>query len=122
MEPTYAYQYLFIGLLALVAIILGGAPLILARFLAPKKPGISKQAPYECGVPSTGDSWVQFKIHYYIYALLFVIFDVEVVFMYPWALIWKDLGPVVFVEMLLFMAILGVALVYAWKKGVLEWE
>ena len=122
MEPTYTLQYLFVGLLALVAIVLGVAPLILARFVAPKKPGASKQSPYECGVASTGDSWVQFRIHYYVYALLFVIFDVEVVFMYPWALIRKDLGPVVFVEMLLFMAILAVALVYAWKKGALEWE
>lgn len=122
MAEAYAQQYLFIGLLSLVAIVLGVAPLVLARFVAPKKPGHAKQSPYECGVESTGDSWVQFRIHYYVYALLFVVFDVEVVFMYPWALVWKTLGPAVFVEMLLFMAILAVGLVYAWKKGVLEWE
>ena len=115
-------QYLFIGLLALVAIVLGVVPLIAARFLAPKKPGQSKQSPYECGVPSTGDSWVQYRVQYYVYALLFVVFDVEVVFMYPWAVVWKGLGPVVFLEMVLFIAVLAVALVYAWKKGALEWE
>ena len=122
MDPAYFHHYLLIGLLTVAAVVLGVAPLILAKFVAPKKPGQSKQDPYECGVPSTGDSWMQFRVQYYVYALLFVIFDVEVVFMYPWALVWKGLGPVVFIEMLVFMAILAVALVYAWKKGVLEWE
>ena len=122
MESSYANQYLFIGLLTGVAIFLGVAPLILAKFIAPKKPGPSKQAPYECGLESQGDPWVQFNVQYYIYALLFVIFDVEVVFIYPWALVWKGLGPVVFAEMVLFIAILAVGLIYAWKKGVLEWR
>jgi NADH:ubiquinone oxidoreductase subunit 3 (subunit A) len=122
MSEIYFQQYLFIGLLTGVAVVLGAAPLLLAKFLAPKKPGPSKQDPYECGVPSTGDSWVQYRVQYYVYALLFVIFDVEVVFMYPWAVVWKGLGPVVFLEMVLFIAILAVGLVYAWKKGVLEWE
>ena len=122
MDSSYSQQYLFIGLLTAVAIVLGVAPLILARFVAPKKPGKSKQDPYECGLESQGEPWVQFRVQYYIYALLFVIFDVEVVFIYPWALVWKGLGPVVFVEMILFLAILAVGLVYAWKKGVLEWE
>lgn len=122
MESTYGNHYLFIGLLTGVAILLGVAPLILARFVAPKKPGHSKQSAYECGLESQGDPWVQFNVQYYIYALLFVIFDVEVVFIYPWALVWKGLGPVVFAEMILFIAILAVGLIYAWKKGVLEWN
>ena len=122
MDSSYFQQYLFIGLLTIVAIVLGVAPLILAKFVAPKKPGQSKQAPYECGLESTGDPWVQFRVQYYIYALLFVIFDVEVVFIYPWALVWKGLGPIALAEMMLFLVILGVGLVYAWKKGVLEWE
>lgn len=122
MPDTYLYQYAFIGLLTGVAVVLGVAPLILAKFIAPKKPGWSKQAPYECGLESTGDSWVQFRVQYYVYALLFVVFDVEVIFLYPWALVWKELGPVVFAEMALFIAILAVGLVYAWKRGVLEWE
>ena len=122
MTSTYFSQYLFIGLLTGVAIVLGVAPLILARFIAPRKPGHSKQSAYECGLESQGDPWVQFNAQYYIYALLFVIFDVEVIFIYPWALVWKGLGPVALAEMALFLAILGVALVYAWKKGVLEWQ
>ena len=122
MDSSYFQQYLFIGLLTVVAIVLGVAPLILAKFVAPRKPGHSKQAPYECGLESTGDPWMQFRVQYYIYALLFVIFDVEVVFIYPWALVWKGLGPIALAEMVLFLVILGVGLVYAWKKGVLEWD
>ncbi len=114
--------YLFLGLLTLAAAGFGIAPLILAKFVAPKKPGLSKQAPYECGMEPSGDSWIQFRVQYYVYALLFVVFDVEVVFIYPWALIWKQLGLFAFIEMALFLAILGVGLVYAWRKGVLEWE
>ena len=122
MSSTYNQQYVFIGLLTLVSLVLGIAPLLLAKVLAPKKPGESKQAPYECGLESQGEPWMQFRVQYYLYALLFVVFDVEVVFIYPWALVWKGLGPVVFAEMILFLAILAVGLVYAWKKGVLEWK
>ncbi len=122
MSDTYVQQYLFIGLLSVVAVCFGVAPLILARFIAPRKPGPSKHAPYECGLASEGDPWVQFRVQYYVYALLFVIFDIEVVFLYPWALVWKGLGPVVCAEMGLFITILAVGLVYAWKRGVLEWK
>lgn len=122
MTDSYTQQYLFIGLLACAGLFFGIAPLILAKFVAPKKPGLTKQAPYECGLESVGDPWVQFKAQYYVYALLFVIFDVEVLFIYPWALIWKEFGAVALVEMGVFIGILGVALAYAWKKGVLEWE
>ena len=122
MEAAYSQQYLFIGLLTAVAVVLGVAPLILARLVAPRKPGQSKQAPYECGIESAGDSWVQFRVQYYVYALLFVIFDAEILFIYPWALVWRGLGPVALAEMALFLGILAVALVYAWKKGVLEWD
>ena len=122
MSDTYLQQYAFIGLLTVAAIGFGIAPLILAKFVAPKKPGLSKQSAYECGLESTGDSWCQFRVQYYFYALLFVIFDVEVVFVFPWAMVWKGLGLAAFAEMALFLAILAVGLIYAWKKGVLEWE
>ena len=122
MTGSYFHQYLFVGLLTLVAIVLAVAPLVLARFVAPKKPGMSKTSAYECGLASTGDAWVPFRVQYYLYALLFVIFDVEVVFIYPWALIWKSLGLAALVEMVTFLSMLAVGLVYAWKKGVLEWE
>ncbi len=122
MSSTYAYQYLFIGILTVAAIIMAVLPLLLARFLAPKKPGASKTAAYECGLESVGDPWVQFRVQYYLYALLFVIFDVEIVFIYPWAMVWRSLGWVALVEMALFLAILAVGLAYAWRKGVLEWD
>ena len=122
MPETYLQQYLFIGVLAIVAIGMGVAPLVLARFVAPKKPGVAKKSAYECGMESSGEPWVQFRAQYYIYALLFVIFDVEVVFIFPWAMIWKTFGPTALIEMVLFLTILGVGLVYAWKKGVLEWD
>ena len=122
MMSVYHAQYLFIGLLTVVALVLGIAPILLAGIIAPKKPGPSKQAPYECGLESHGEPWVQFRAQYYVYALLFVVFDVEVIFLYPWALAWKTFGPVALAEMGLFIMILAVALVYAWAKGVLEWE
>lgn len=122
MNPGYAQQYLFVGLLTLVAVVLAVFPLILAKFLAPKKPGQSKTSAYECGLESTGDPWVQFRVQYYLYALLFVIFDVEVIFIYPWAIVWKSLGMFAFVEMVIFLGVLAVGLAYAWKKGVLEWH
>ena len=122
MDPAYARQYLFVGVLILAAIFMGGFPLILAKFLAPKKPSASKTAAYECGLESKGDPWVQFRVQYYLYALLFVIFDVEVVFIYPWALTWRSLGGLALGELAIFVGILGVGLAYAWKKGVLEWD
>ncbi len=122
MTETYLQQYVLIGLLGGVAIVLGALPLILAKLVAPKKPGPSKFAPYECGLESSGDPWMQFRVQYYTYALLFVLFDVEVVFIYPWALVWKAFGPVALAEMAVFLAVLGVGLGYAWRKGVLEWS
>ena len=114
--------YLFLGLFFVVTILFAVAPLIVARFVAPRKPSPTKQAPYECGLASTGDPWIQFRVQYYMYALVFVIFDVEAAFIYPWAVAWKHLGVAAFFEMLLFIGILGGGLVYAWKKGCLEWQ
>ncbi len=122
MTEPYLESYLFIGLLAAVAVVLGAAPLLLARLVAPRKPGLSKQDAYECGLPSSGDPWVPFRAQYYVYALAFVVFDVEILFIYPWALVWRQFGPIALWEMALFLGILAVALAYAWKKGVLEWE
>ena len=122
MTASYGQHYLLIGLLTVAAVGMAVFPLVLAKFLAPRKPGTSKTSAYECGLESTGDPWVQFRVQYYIYALLFVIFDVEIIFIYPWALVWKPLGWWAFAEMAIFLTILGVGLVYAWKKGVLEWE
>ena len=122
LQDSYEYQYLFMGVFLLVAISFPLLPLILAMFVAPKKPSEIKQASYECGMEARGDSWVQFKVQYYVIALAFVIFDVEVIFIYPWAVAYKEMGLFAFIEMIIFLGILGLGLVYMWKKKVLEWE
>ncbi len=122
MTPEYYQQYIIVGVLIFGALGMGILPLVLAKFVAPKKPNPTKQAPYECGMEASGDPWVQFNVQYYIYALLFVIFDVEILFILPWALVWRNLGIMAFIEMILFIAILGVGLAYAWRKGALEWD
>lgn len=119
---SYFYHYLFIGIFVLVALAFPLLPIILAKFVAPKKPSLIKNATYECGLEAQGDPWIQFRIQYYLYALIFVIFDVETVFIYPWAVAFKQLGLFAFVEMMIFIAILAVGLVYAWRKGILQWE
>ena len=119
---SYFYHYFFIGVFVLFAIVFPLLPIVLAQFVAPKKPSKTKNATYECGLEAEGDPWIQFRVQYYLYALLFVIFDVETVFIYPWAVAFKQLGIFAFVEMLLFIAILSVGLVYAWRKNLLEWD
>ena len=118
----YLYQYLFLGVFLLVAIIFPVLPLVLAYFVAPKKPNAIKTASYECGLEAKGDSWIQFHAQYYIFALIFVIFDIETIFIYPWAVAFKQLGIFAFVEMIIFILILVVGLAYAWRKNALEWK
>ena len=122
MINSYFYNYFFIGFFVLFAIIFPILPIVLAKFVAPQKPSLIKNATYECGLEAEGDSWIQFRAQYYIYALIFVIFDVETIFIYPWAVAFKQLGLFAFVEMVLFIAILSAGLIYAWKKRLLEWE
>lgn len=95
--------------------------LFLSRILRPKVYHPVKLSTYECGEELLGPSWVQFNVRFYIIALIFIIFDVEVVVMYPWAVVFKELGLLAFVEMLIFIAVLLVGFVYAWKAGYLEW-
>ncbi len=114
-------NYAFLGLLFLAAIGFGLAPLVVVALIAPRKPSRIKAEAYECGVVTTGETWVRFRIQYYIYALMFVVFDIETVFLYPWAVAYGGLGLFALVEMVIFLAILGFGLVYAWAKGVLRW-
>lgn len=88
----------------------------------PKKPSPEKETTYECGLDTQGPTWIQFKINYFLYALIFMVFDVETVFLYPWAVRFNSLGLFAFVEMTIFIGILAVGLWYAWKKGALEWK
>jgi NADH:ubiquinone oxidoreductase subunit 3 (subunit A) len=104
-----------------IGIIVPIVPLVFSRLVAPRKPNPIKQSTYECGIETVGDSWVQFKAQYYIYALVFLVFDVETVFLFPWALSLKQLPLFVVMEGVLFIAILVAGLVFAWRKGMLEW-
>ena len=121
MSPTH-FNYLFLGFFALAALGVPLAPLVLARFVAPKKPGPVKQQPYECGTEGEGDAWIQFRIQYYVFAILFVVFDVEALFLFPWALIFKETGLSGLAAMAAFIGILVVGLVYIWQEGLLEWD
>lgn len=114
-------SYTFIGLLILTAIAFAVSPLILVWLVAPRKRSAAKEDIYECGVRTTGETWIRFRMQYYIYALLFVVFDIETVFLYPWAVAYGRLGLFALVEMIVFLVVLAVGLAYAWAKGVLRW-
>lgn len=119
---TFEFSYLLILALLVGAILFALAPLIIAGILGPKKQSATKNATYECGLVSKGDAWVQFRVQYYIFALIFVVFDLETVFLFPWAVAFNALGMFAFIEMLIFITILAGGLVYAWGKGVLDWK
>jgi NADH:ubiquinone oxidoreductase subunit 3 (subunit A) len=120
-SKTLLTQYAFIGVLAVVAFALPVIGLVLAWLLRPHKPNPSKNATYECGMETIGDTWVQFKAQYYLFALIFVVFDVEAIFVFPWAVAYSKLALYGLVEMVLFVGILVGGLLYAWRKGALEW-
>jgi NADH-quinone oxidoreductase subunit A len=114
-------EWLYIGLFLVIGIIVPIVPLVFAALVAPHKPNPIKQSTYECGIETVGDSWVQFKAQYYIFALVFLVFDVETVFLFPWALSLNKLPFFAVLEGILFIFILVAGLVYAWRKGMLEW-
>jgi NADH-quinone oxidoreductase subunit A len=119
-------SYLTLALLGAGALAFALTPLALAwvwaRVFSPRKPGPDKNAIYECGLESKGDAWVQFKSQYYLYAIVFLIFDVEAVFLFPFAVSFTGLGVGAFVAMMVFLLLLAEGLVWAWQKGVLNWK
>ena len=120
--PVSYASYLLLAVMAVLAAGFACAPLILSAILAPKKPGDIKESAFECGLESKGDPWVQFKVQYYIYALAFVIFDIEAVFIYPWAVAFTGLSFGAFLAMAVFILLLAESLIYLWLKGVLTWK
>jgi NADH-quinone oxidoreductase subunit A len=115
------------GYEAILVFLLAGVFLIvLANFLSNlishKSDNPQKKEPYECGIETIGPTWIQFKVGYYLFAILFLIFDVEVVFLLPWAVVFKEVGTVALVEVIVFLFILGLGLLYAYKKRALRWE
>lgn len=112
---------------AIIVFLLAGIVLVaganfLSNLISPKSDNTQKREPYESGMPTIGPTWVQFKVGYYLYAILFLIFDVEVAFLIPWAVVFQKIGIVAFYEIIIFLVILGLGLAYAWKKGALKWE
>ena len=103
--------------IALVAVALG-----IARAISPRSYNPQKGEAYECGIPTRGQSWMQFKVGYYLFAILFLMFDVETVFLFPWAAVVQDLGVYGLVSIFFFIVVLILGLAYAWKKGALEWK
>jgi NADH-quinone oxidoreductase subunit A len=108
-------------LFVIIGAVLLTVALLLAKLISPSRPSKNKLSTYECGEEAEGSAWVTFNIRYYVIALIFIIFDVEVLFLFPWAVVYKDLGWLAFIEMAIFLLILIVGLVYVWKKGDLNW-
>jgi NADH-quinone oxidoreductase subunit A len=114
----YEAVLLLLAIAGTIALVFVG----LSRFLGPRNANPKKTSPYECGVPPVGGARERFPVRFYLVAMLFILFDIEVVFLYPWARLFRELGVVGFVEMALFVLVLLVGLIYAWRKGALEWE
>lgn len=115
-------QYGFIGIMALIALVFPFVGLAAAWLLRPKRPDPLKNSIYECGVETIGETWVQFRAQYYLFALIFVVFDIEAIFLFPFAVAFNQLTLFAVFEAILFVLILAVGLIYVWRKGALEWQ
>ena len=109
---------IFIGLAA----VLGGALIVVPLVIAPSKPDPEKLSAYECGFPAFGDARMKFDVRFYLVSILFIIFDLEVAFLFPWAVAFKDVGAFGFWSMMVFLAVLTIGFIYEWRKGALEWD
>ena len=120
---NYYWQYALVGVLGAVGVGFVAAAFLVNRLMRPQLRRAEKYTTYECGMDPVGEGWSQTQIRYYVFAFLFVIFDVESVFLFPWAVTFEKLpnAGTVLVEMIVFIGILAIGLLYAWKKGVLEW-
>lgn len=121
MTTAYLSNWIYVAAFVAAGAVLVVAILLFAKLINPSHPTQEKLAPYECGIEPVGDSWRPFAVRYYIFGLLFLIFDVESVFLFPWAIRLRALGTSGYIEMLVFIAVLAIGLLYAWKKGALTW-
>ena len=115
-------QYLPVLLFIIVGIAVGVLPQLLGYILGPNKPDAEKNSPYECGFEAFEDARLQFDVRYYLVAILFILFDLEIAFLFPWAVALKDIGLFGFMSMMLFLSILVLGFIYEWMKGALDWE
>ena len=122
MPEGYFGQYVTIGIFTIAGALIVFGTIAVSKLVGPKVPHYEKSTTYESGIDPIGQGWTQANVRYYIFALLFVMFDVEAVFLFPWAVVFQKFGTQAFVEMVIFIGILALALVYAIKKKVLEWQ
>ena len=115
-------EYFPILLFIAVGLVVGVAPMVLGKLLGPNRPDPEKLSPYECGFEAFEDARMKFDVRYYLVAILFILFDLEIAFLFPWATVINDIGFAGFLSMMIFLAILTVGFVYEWMKGALEWE
>jgi NADH-quinone oxidoreductase subunit A len=115
-------EYYPVLLFILVGLGVGVAPMVLGKLLAPNRPDPEKLSPYECGFEAFEDARMKFDVRYYLVAILFILFDLEIAFLFPWATVINDIGTPGFLSMMLFLTILVVGFIYEWMKGALEWE
>ena len=122
MSANYLDNYGSLLLMFVLAAGLAGALITVSSIVGRHKPSPEKDQPYECGIRPTGDAREPFSVHFYMVGLIFILFDIEAIFLYPWALVYHDLKVFGFVEMLLYIVILLVGYIYLWKKGALDWN
>lgn len=122
MSSNYLDSYGPLLLMFILAAFMAGALIAVSSVVGTRKPSREKEQPYECGIRPTGDARQPFSVHFYMVALIFILFDIEAIFLYPWALVYHDLKVFGFVEMLLYIMILLVGYIYLWKKGALDWN
>jgi NADH-quinone oxidoreductase subunit A len=115
-------EYFPVLLFICVAVVIGVAPMVLGKLLGPSRPDPEKLSPYECGFEAFEDARMKFDVRYYLVAILFILFDLEIAFLFPWAVVLNEIGLFGFLSMMVFLAILVVGFVYEWMKGALEWE
>ena len=122
MTDNYFARYLPLLIHVLMAAAIAGGMVLLSALVGPRRPSRAKNQAYECGITPTGDAQQRFSVKFYLVAMLFILFDVEAVFLYPWAVIFRDLKAFGFYEMLVYIGIVLVGFFYIWKKGVLDWN
>jgi len=115
-------NYFPVLLFIVIGTVMGVAPVVLGRLVSPHRPDSKKNSPYECGFEAFEDARMKFDVRYYLVAILFILFDLEIAFLFPWAVVLKEIGTFGFVSMMIFLAILVVGFIYEWIKGALEWE
>ena len=115
-------NYLPILVFIVLGIAFGAAPVAISMMLGPSRPDAEKLSPYECGFEAFEDSRMKFDVRFYLVAILFIIFDLEIAFLFPWAVVLEDIGWFGFVAMMVFLLVLVIGFIYEWKKGALEWE